>query len=315
MVTIDHVICPVDLSTPSASALLHAAAWARWYQVPLRVLYVSTPPQVLADGSGQTIVFAAPPIDEVRREVARFICATLPDEPLPPIDIVEGHPDSVIVDTMTRWPQALLVMGTHGRTGLQHVLIGSVAERVAHTTSNPLLIVPPHDATSPQAAIELKHILCAVDFRPSSLAALRHALSLASLGRQRLDLVTVTDAPRAGEEGSLDEERERRAAMLDAFRDHVPDDVRRWCVIHEEVLRGAPADALLTYAGDVGADLIVMGAGDHGWLHMLWLGSTTARVMRGAACPVLIVPAPDRPALEATTPSRETKGTPSSNAA
>jgi hypothetical protein len=72
---------------------------------------------------------------------------------------------------------------------------------------------------------------------------------------------------------------------------------------------------LLTYAGDVGADLIVMGAGDHGWLHMLWLGSTTARVMRGAACPVLIVPAPDRPALEATTPSRETKGTPSSNAA
>jgi nucleotide-binding universal stress UspA family protein len=89
--------------------------------------------------------------------------------------------------------------------------------------------------------------------------------------------------------------------MLEALRERVPDDARRWCLVHEEVLRGAPAEALLTYAGDVAADLIVMGTGDHGWLHTLWLGSTTARVMRAATCPVLVVPAPRRPAFAAAT--------------
>jgi nucleotide-binding universal stress UspA family protein len=302
MVTIDHVICPVDLSTASAGALRHAAAWARWYQVPLRVLYVNTPPQVLADGSGQTIVFPAPPIDEVRREVTHFVTTYLPGEPLPVIDVQEGSADSVILEHLGRWPQALLVMGTHGRTGLKHLLLGSVTERVSHATTNPLLIVPPHDGTQRHKAIELKRLVCAVDFRPSSLAGLRYALSLARQGRQQLDLVTVVDAPRMGDDGSLEEAREQRASMRDAFRAHVPDDVHQWCVVHEEVLRGAPPDALLAYAGDVAADLIVMGTGDHGWFHTLWLGSTTARVARSAACPVLIVPAPRRPAFAAAKP-------------
>lgn len=302
MVAIDQVICPVDLSDSSASALRLATAWARWYQVPLQLLYVNMPPQVLADGSGQTIVFPPPPVAEVRRELAEFIAATLPGEAPPAVDVIEGNADAVILEYAGRRPHALLVMGTHGRTGFDRLLLGSVTERVAHATSNPLLIVPPHDLSKPHTAIELKRILCAVDFRPSSLAALRYALSLARQGRQWIDLVTVIDRHRGGGEQRLEEERERRATMRDALRERVPDNVREWCVIHEEVLSGSPAEALLVHAGDVASDLIVMGTGDHGWLHSIWLGSTTARVMRAAMCPVLIVPAPRRPAFAAAKP-------------
>jgi nucleotide-binding universal stress UspA family protein len=294
VVTIDQAICPVDLSRASASALRHAAAWARWYDAPLRVLHAAPLPQILVDGSGQTVVLDARPLEDVRADVLRFVAATLPDQPLPTLNVVEGHAVTAILDEAKRWPHPLLVMGTHGSTGLERALVGSVTERVAHAAACPLLVVPPHDSTEPAEAIELKRIVCAVDFRPSSLAGLRYALSLAGEGRQRIELVTVREAPGFLDAFTLDDERERRAAARDALRDRVPDDARESCVIHEEVLRGAPADVLLSYANDVQAELIVLGTGDRPHLHALWLGSTAGRLMRSAGCPVLIVPAPPR---------------------
>jgi nucleotide-binding universal stress UspA family protein len=294
VVTIDQVICPVDLSRASASALRHAAAWARWYDAPLRVLHAAPLPQILVDGSGQTVILDTRSLEDVRADVLRFVAATLPAQPMPTVNVVEGHAVTAILDEAGRWPHALIIMGTHGSTGLERALIGSVTERVAHATACPLLVVPPRDTTEPSEAIELTRIVCAVDFRPSSLAALRYALSLARQGRQRLELVTVLEAPGFLDALTLDDERERRTAARDALRDRVPDATRQTSVIHEEVLRGAPADALLRHAGDVQAELIVMGSGDRRHLHALWLGSTTGRLMRSAGCPILIVPPPPR---------------------
>lgn len=302
MVTIDQVICPVDLSGASAGALRHAAAWARWYEAPLHVLHVAPLPQVLVDGSGQTVVLDTRSLEDVQGDVLRFVAATLPDQPAPALTVFQGDAVTGILDEAGRWPHPLLVMGTHGSTGLERALVGSVTERVAHAAACPLVAVPPHDLTTPSDAIELKRIVCAVDFRPSSLAGLRYALSLAREGRQRLELVTVLEAPGFLDAFTLDDERERRAIACDALRDRVPDDVRQSCVIHEEVLRGAPAEALLTYAGDVQAELIVLGTGDRRHLHALWLGSTTGRLMRSAGCPILIVPPPPRVDVTHVTP-------------
>lgn len=66
-------------------------------------------------------------------------------------------------------PHALLVMGTHGWSGIDRLLLGSVAERVAHTTHCPLPVVPPHASPMPSGAT-LKQILCAVDFHPGLAA-------------------------------------------------------------------------------------------------------------------------------------------------
>jgi nucleotide-binding universal stress UspA family protein len=292
----------VDLSPASATALHHAAAWARWYGVPLRILHVAMPPQVLADGVGQILVFPGQPLGDVRANAERFVSAALPYQPMPALDILEGHDVQVILDEAARRPSALFVMGAHGASGLNRVLFGSVTERVLHAIANPLLVVPPRETTGLPEAIETQRIVCAVDFRPSSLAALRYALSLAQQGRQRLQLVTILDVPWADEVRSLDEAREERATMREALLERVPDSARQVCLIQEEVLRGDPAAALLMYAEDVKADLIVMGTGDHGRLHKLWLGSTTAKVMRSATCPVLVVPAPRPPVFAEATP-------------
>jgi nucleotide-binding universal stress UspA family protein len=307
VISINHVLCAVDLSPASAHALRHARAWAWCYGATLRVLHVAPFPQALASATGQTVVLPTRPLEAIRTDVEQFIKTALTSDSLPDLQVVQGYAVDTIVEESGRRPRSLLFMGTHGATGLQRMLLGSVTEAVAHRCACPLLVVPPGETTGPVAALDLRRIICAIDFRPSSLAALRYALSLAMEGKARLDLLTVVEpfdltsmsARIPTETGSVDA---RRTSLLAALRDHVPDDARRSCTIHEEALVGSPAKVLETYAVSAGADLIVMGSGDRRHLHALWLGSTTGRMLRASHCPVLIVPAPPRPTYAGATP-------------
>jgi nucleotide-binding universal stress UspA family protein len=296
MVNIEHVICPVDLSTHSALTLRHAAAWARWYDAWLHVLHVAPPPQPLLSPMSM-VVPPERPLDEITTEVNRFVADTLAGNDDRIVDVVQGHPAAAIVEASTR-AHSLLVMGTHGWSGLDRLLLGSVTERVAHSTRCPLLVVPPH-ALSLHAMPRLKQVLCAVDFQPSSLAGLRYALSFGQEAKARIEVVTVLEYQRADDLGALvetmvPEHEDLRRARLQQLHERIPDDARLWCEIQENVLAGPPAHALLRRSEALEADLIVMGTGDRPHLHALWLGSTTGRLLSEARCPVLIVPGPER---------------------
>lgn len=300
MVTIERVICPVDLSVHSANALRVAASWARWYDAWLHVLHVAPLPQPILSPTGLLAALPVRPLPEITSDVEQFVADTLGPEHGALIDVVQGQTVGTIVHASTR-PHALLVMGTHGWSGLDRLLLGSVAERVAHATHCPLLVVPPQ--ASPMASgTTLTQILCAVDFRPSSLAGSRYALSLAQANKARLELVTVLEHVHESAVGQLlevlrPEEDDVREISLRNLRERVPDDARLWCDVQENVLAGRPADVVLRRAEALGADLIVMGTGDRLHLHGIWLGSITGRILRQAHCPVLIVPGPERVVL------------------
>jgi nucleotide-binding universal stress UspA family protein len=300
MVTIERVICPSDLSVHSANALRVAAAWARWYDAWLHVLHVAPLPQTVFSPTGLLTALPVRPLPEITSEVEQFVSDTLGDGHDAIVDVVQGHIVGTIVHASAR-PHALMVMGTHGWSGLDRLLLGSVAERVSHSTHCPLLVVPPHASPQPSSAA-LKQILCAVDFRPSSLAGSRYALSLAQENKAHLELVTVLERMRETELGEvmhvLRDDDEIRQVPLRKLRERVPDDARLWCDVRENVVAGRPADVLLRRADALGADLIVMGTGDRLHLHGAWLGSTTGRILRQAHCPVLIVPGPERIVLE-----------------
>jgi nucleotide-binding universal stress UspA family protein len=296
-INIKHVICPIDLSTHSALALRHAAAWAQWYDAWLHVLHVAPLPQPILGPTGLMATLPARPLDEIKPEVERFVTDTLAGNDDRIVDVVQGQPAAAIVDATAR-EHSLLVMGTHGWSGLDRLLLGSVTERVAHATHCPLLVVPPH-TSSLQATPTMTQMLCAVDFRPSSLAGLRYGLSLAQEAKARVEVVTVLEHQRGDDLGALvetmvPEHEDLRRARLQQLHERIPDDARLWCEIQENVLAGPPADALLRRSEALEADLIVMGTGDRPHLHALWLGSTTGRLLREARCPVLIVPGPER---------------------
>ena len=169
-----HIITPVDLSPHSQQTLRHAFDEAQAHRAKLTLLhvlrdhpdteeyYVRGGPEVEAGLQGSTIAFPAgfdpdtgvrlptpppPPQAVVRRDYLEETRTQLRD--LVPddfdgeweADVIGGDPDDAIVDYAQEHGADLIVMGSHGHTGLRHLLMGSVAEKVLRHAPCPVLIV------------------------------------------------------------------------------------------------------------------------------------------------------------------------------
>lgn len=141
--TTEHFLVPVDFSAYSDHALDYAITLAQKLQARLTLLHVIQPLVVGgADmGLGVPYTYVQQIEDESRRNmqacVDRVTAAGLKSEGM----VVHGVPWHEIVDMAKSRYNDLIVMGTHGRTGLQHVLLGSVAEKVARLAPCPVLVV------------------------------------------------------------------------------------------------------------------------------------------------------------------------------
>jgi len=294
MIRITHVLCPVDFSDTSQHALDHAGAIASWYDAPLTVLYVSAniptidlPPLVL-DDADRTRLMAS--LKDMARRVPRTV----------PTDFRIEEADSVHDEVLAQIAAThadLLVLGTHGRSGFEHLFLGSVTEKVIRKAPCPTLVVPPRAPdVSPDAPVQFKQILCAVDFSDSSLSALAFALTLAEEDDARLTLLHVIEMPPELRENPMapDFDVDRIHAAADAaarrrLHDLVPEAARTYCTVDTAVVEGRAHRRLLRYAAEQKSDLIVMGVHGRGAFDLLLFGSTTHHVIRTAGCPVLIV--------------------------
>jgi nucleotide-binding universal stress UspA family protein len=304
MVDIKRILCPIDFSDFSRRALDHAVALARWYKADVHVLHVlplrSVAAAVGAYGGPLVLdpVLAQPPdLEHLRGDVLRFA----EQESAPGVRLEALAAEGDVVEEILRAAADrrtdFIVMGTHGRSGFQRLLLGSVAEKVLlRKVSSPVLTVPPHvpDA-APAGPVLFRSILCPVDFSDASERALRYAFSLAGEGGARLNLVHVMEFPReddALEFAFADYNRVRqeyRERALEQMHDLVPDDVRAFCTIHEDVPAGKPYREILRLADVHRSDLIVMGVAGRGAADIMLFGSTTNHVVRQAVCPVLTV--------------------------
>jgi nucleotide-binding universal stress UspA family protein len=88
----------------------------------------------------------------------------------------------------------LVVMGTHGRSGFDRLMLGSAAEKTLRASHVPVLIVPPRTPEAPAFSRDaFRHVLCAVDFSQDSARALGYAVSLARRAGGDLTLVHVVE--------------------------------------------------------------------------------------------------------------------------
>ena len=294
MIRMTHVLCPVDFSDTSQHALDHAGAIASWYDARLTVLYVfanvptmDVPPLVLEDADRARLIASL-------KEMARRVPDTVPTAFR--IEEAESVHEEVLAQIVATHAD-LLVLGTHGRSGFQHLFLGSVTEKVIRQARCPTLVVPPRAPdVSPDAPAQFKQILCAVDFSDSSLSALAYALTLAEESDARLTLLHVIEMPPELRENPMapdfDVDRIHAAAEAEAqrrLRDLVPEAARTYCTIDTAVVEGRAYRRVLRHAVEQKSDLIVMGVHGRGALDLLLFGSTTHHVIRAAVCPVLIV--------------------------
>ena len=205
------------------------------------------------------------------------------------------HVEGAILEAARALPADLIVMGSHARSGVPRLFLGSVAERVLRSAPCPVMVVPPHDAVDP-STVSFKHIVCAIDFSDSSLAGLTWALSLAEEADAQLSLLHVIEVPPELRVSAVvtDPDLDELHAAVEAdtqtrLRSLIPVPASEFCSIETATAAGAAGHAILEFAARRNADLIVMGAQGQGAVDRWIFGSKTRDVVRGATCPVLTV--------------------------
>jgi nucleotide-binding universal stress UspA family protein len=134
------ILVPTDGSTASATAVEHAIDLAAHYDATLHVLYVVDVTGYSALEVGADVVASA--LEEEGEHAVGDVVGTAEDADIHTQSSIEhGTPHRAIIDYATAESVDLIVMGTHGRTGVGRFLLGSVTERVVRTAPVPVLTV------------------------------------------------------------------------------------------------------------------------------------------------------------------------------
>ncbi len=290
---INRILCPVDLSDVSRHAIEHAAVLARWYQARITALHVRNPVVIpSADFTAVGPVRFPLTEDEIEEARAQVVACLEPARGLDTDVIVEhGQPVDRILERATALPADLIVIGTHGAGGFQHLVLGSITEKVLRKATCPVLTVPPHARAT--SKLPFKRILCPVDFSDSSLASLDFAFSLAQESDAELTVFHAFEwllegEPLTNRPINVPEYRlELETDLTSRLHALVPDSVRMWCRPVTRVTHGKAYREILGIATEDSSDLIVMGVHGRNALDLMLFGSTTNQVVRRATCPVL----------------------------
>ena len=207
--------------------------------------------------------------------------------------IARGIPSEEVIAAAQAEEADLLVVGTRGKSGLAHVLLGSTAERVIRSAPCPVLAVPTlKDDLSTEESISLKRILVPTDFSDCSLDALEYAAVVASQSKASVELLHVLEPVYYGLDFTFEHagERERKRKQIAQVLEDVSADLSKAGILVKTGIRGGiPPDTILEYVQTSASDLIIMGTHGRRGLSHLMTGSVTEAVLRRGRCPVLAV--------------------------
>ena len=298
--TFRHVLCPVDISTGSLNALALAGAIARTYGARVTALHVQ--PLAMPGPETPSVGFDAPArpreFEAVRQltAAARDIVGTTVDLD---VAVTAGEPVHSILDCANTQSTELIVMGTHGTSGFQRLLLGSVTEKVLRKASCAVLTVPPGAYVPTQAPFT--RLLAAVDFSNCSLRAAAFAAAVAIAWDATLTLLHVIEWPwHEVPETALQGVPPTQAQAVVEYRRYLETSAReRLEALAASAMPGNAVDTRVSFgrsyreirdvAREEVADLIVLGVRGRGSLDLAFFGSTASHVVRSAPCPVLTI--------------------------
>lgn len=276
------ILCPVDFSKYSSAALRTAGNLAKSFGANVTVLHAQAMDAPVYFTSAQEKGLKAQ-LRESRRaaekQLVAFAQELLPEAVARKFVVVEDDPARAILREYKRTSADLVVMGTHGRTGLTKFRLGSVFESVLGQLRAPIIAVGPHVKSKPSLGV-LGRVFVAVEFNDPSLTALERAAELAAKTGAALTVAHVVEKPREGE--SLEADRLWLCGWISP-------DLRKQCSMSEVVRQGNAAEQIVNAAEASRADLIALAAEPHRFLGSLFFGSTVEKVIRHAASPVLVM--------------------------
>lgn len=211
--------------------------------------------------------------------------------------MLQGSPASALAEYVSDIGVDLVVMTTHGLSGIRRAWIGSVADRLVRTLEIPMLLIRPREDAASAGPAEVRQILVALDGSRRAEAVLPAASALAKLWRARLTLIQVvhpvvmmTDLPAAYPAGFTDEL--TRLARAEA-QDYLDGMVERLTSEGVEasstaVLGGSAVEAIQDAARAPGVGMVALATHGRSGVRRMVLGSVADKLVRGGELPVLI---------------------------
>jgi nucleotide-binding universal stress UspA family protein len=290
-----EIIVGVDLSPASEHAAQHAAALAARGGHTLLIALATSAPDLAAPVDHAMWPAFEVYADRARRLLerdrgelaalaARLAGTGVPIETL----VVDGQADDVLPELAQQRKATMLVVGSHGRTGLRRAVLGSVAERVVRHAH-----VPVYVARGPVTAGGPRRVLVGTDFGSTAGAALSAGATYVAPGGE-LELVAcwrLVPLPADVETGVFDSGQLRAdvEADLQARADQALATVARTDVTKRfTIVDMDPTWGLVDRAGQAGADLVVVGSHGRRGLRRWLLGSVAETTVRHAPCSVLV---------------------------
>jgi nucleotide-binding universal stress UspA family protein len=292
-----HVLVATDLSAIADAALDRAIAFARRDGAKLTLLFVepdyAATPAMTALESAAILEWTSSATDQraadaeaLEERCGRARAAGVTVEPL----LRQGPADDVIPEVATEIGADLVVVSTHGRTGIRRFLLGSTAEHVVRRSPVSVLVARGHGTG------EFKKVLVGTDFSPPAEKALRQAIALSAPGAS-IEVVHIWHYPPGawGLETLAD-----RTEALDALRTALTEGalergqklLEEWKgsgrQVRFDLLHGPAASALTARAETEGCDLIAIGTHGYRGFRRFLLGSIAEATVRHAPCSVLV---------------------------
>jgi nucleotide-binding universal stress UspA family protein len=299
--TIRNILVPVDFSKMSIGATNTAKHLARRFAAKIHLVHVrqfdyagfSAPVPPLAPFSLMTY----PPDDE--KSILKEMNALARNEAISAIcHVITGGPAfDQICRLAHKIPADLIVMPTHGRTGLKHVVLGSTAERIVQHSPCPVLVARRKALQSKNGSrLTTETILVPMDFSNCSRGGLEYAIGFAKefgakiilLHATYLGYVYLTEGTAIYDVRGLQENARQHAALK--MRELVRMVKAAGVKVETTITEASPFLDICGFAKDHNVDLIVTSThGLTGLKHVL-IGSVAEKVVRHAACSVLVVP-------------------------
>ena len=297
-VSLKNVLFATDFSSVAEGALAYAVAICRHYGSILHVTHAIHEVDILVKAETLAPDILESGYETIRRKaVERMMHLSPAFENIPHhISVRPGNVWDVVSEIITNEHIDLVVLGTHGRTGLGKLLMGSVAEEILRQASCPVLTVGPKAWGGLQQEFqpdgkelapeknEFREIIFATDFSPDSVAAANFAVSLAEEFQARLGLLHVIEQHNHKQPSPT-------GLALERLEKLVPEEAALRCEPGLVIKFGSPAECILKTAAERNADLIVLGVRPavHLGIETHLTRGTTHKVVAHACCPVLTV--------------------------
>lgn len=293
------ILVPLDGSKLSEGILPHARSFARALKVPVELLHAIEPEIIntFSDpGRGRFVDIVE--ADMKRNTVAYLesVRHSFPDPSIVQPFAVLGKPAEVIMDRAAAQPGTLIAMATHGRSGIRRWLLGSVADKVLHATTNHMLFVRPSDESKREGEATLKTVLVPLDGSGLAEKVLPYITALSKKMKQEVILLRVFSVPiqTFGEDAYMPRIDQIAASIREEARGYLGAKVEQLQAeglekVSDVLLEGDAAEQIIDFARKTPDNTVAMCTHGRSGAGRWMLGSVTERVVRHSGDPVLVI--------------------------